>query len=274
MRVDLLLNTFGTRWSELLDAAMAAEQAGLDGVWLNDHLAGSIEGASGVLECWTSLSALAAAVPRIAVGPLVLNVANRDPGTLAVMAATLQEVSGGRLFLGLGAGAQRGTAYALEQDALGRPTGNDLERRRIVERTITILRQVWSGAVPPVAGFLRPAPPPPIVVAALGPKMAQIAGQSADGICVPLGSAAAELVAVARRAHARSERDPSGFLVIATLGSELGSTPASEVEGVDRLVVYAARPFDEAVARAAECRNHWPQSGFQTVRDFHPGHPA
>ena len=69
-------------------------------MWLYDHLAGSAHRASHVLECWTVLSALAAAVPRLAIGSLVLNVANRDAGTLAVMAATFQEVSGGRLLLG------------------------------------------------------------------------------------------------------------------------------------------------------------------------------
>ena len=143
---------------------MAAERVGLDGVWLNDHLAGSVQGAPDVLECWTILSALAAEVPRIAVGPLVLNIGNRDPGTLAVMAATLQHVSGGRLILGLGAGARAGTAYAIEQGALGHRVPADPERRRAVERTITILRQVWSGTVPPASGSLRPEPAPPIVV--------------------------------------------------------------------------------------------------------------
>jgi alkanesulfonate monooxygenase SsuD/methylene tetrahydromethanopterin reductase-like flavin-dependent oxidoreductase (luciferase family) len=251
VRVDLLLDTFGSRWSELRDGARSAERAGFDGVWLNDHLAGSIEGASDVLECWTALSALAAAVPRIAVGPLVLNPANRDPGTLAAMAATLQEVSGGRLFLGLGAGAKKGSAFALEQEALGRPTGTDAERRGAVELTINILRQIWSGAVPPAAGFLRPAPFPPIVVAAFGPKMAEIAGRAADGICVPLGSTTAELVAVARQARARFDRDPLDFLVMATLPPGLGPDRASQVDGIDRLIVYAARPFDEAIARAA-----------------------
>jgi alkanesulfonate monooxygenase SsuD/methylene tetrahydromethanopterin reductase-like flavin-dependent oxidoreductase (luciferase family) len=79
----------------------------------------SVQGAPHALECWTILSVLAVAVPRIAVGPLVLNVANRDPGTSAVMAATLQHISG-RLLLGLGAGAGAGTSYSIEQEALGR----------------------------------------------------------------------------------------------------------------------------------------------------------
>src|SRR5262245_28931974 len=100
--------------------ALAAEQAGFDAIWLWDHLAGSIHRAGHVLECWTTLTAIAAVVPRVQVGSMVLNVANRDPGTLAVMAATLQEVSGGRLLLGVGAGGGRDTPYAREQEALGR----------------------------------------------------------------------------------------------------------------------------------------------------------
>jgi len=251
MRVDLLLDTFGSRWSELAEGALSAERAGFDGVWLNDHLAGSIEGAPDVLECWTALAAIATTVPRIAVGPLVLNPANRAAGTLGVMAATLQEISRGRLLLGLGAGARKGTLYALEQDALGRPIGKDAERRSSVEQTITILRQIWSGTLPPAARFLRPTPLPPIVVAASGPKMAEIAGRAADGICVPLGSTTAELVAVARQAHARSGGDPREFLVTATLAPGPEPTGASKVEGIDRLIVHAARPFDEAVVRAA-----------------------
>src|SRR6516165_2235035 len=153
MQVDLLLETFGTTWREVREGAMAAERARFDGVWVNDHLAGSVQGAPHVLECWTVLSALAAEVPRIAVGPLVLNVANRDPGTLAVMAATLQHLSAGRLLLGVGAGARSGSPYALEQEALGRSVPGDAVRRQRVEDAITMLRRVWSGAISPATGF-------------------------------------------------------------------------------------------------------------------------
>src|SRR5204863_4678247 len=140
MQVDVLFDPFGARWTDVLDGAMAAEDGGLDGVWLYDHLAGSVHRQSHVLEAWTTLTAVAARVPGIAVGPMVLNVANRDPGTLAVMAATLQEVSGGRLLLGLGAGGGRETPYAAEQEALGRPVGSDRVRRAAVEDTAVTLR--------------------------------------------------------------------------------------------------------------------------------------
>jgi alkanesulfonate monooxygenase SsuD/methylene tetrahydromethanopterin reductase-like flavin-dependent oxidoreductase (luciferase family) len=255
VHTDVLLETFGSRWPEIHAGASAAERVGLDGVWLNDHLAGSVHGAPHVLECWTILSALAAEVPRIALGPLVLNIGNRDPGTLAVMAATLQHVSGGRLILGLGAGARAGTPYAAEQDALGHRVPADPERRRAVERAIVILRQVWSGAVPPAAGFLRPEPAPPIVVAAFGPKMAELAGRVGDGVCVPAGSKLTELLAVARRARAQSGRDPEQLLVAVSLPSmPQRAQPWLEL-GVDRLIVYLAPPFERGVEQLAKTLN-------------------
>jgi alkanesulfonate monooxygenase SsuD/methylene tetrahydromethanopterin reductase-like flavin-dependent oxidoreductase (luciferase family) len=254
VRIDVLLETFGARWPKIRAGALTAERAGLDGVWLNDHLAGSVQGATDVLECWTILSALAAEVPRIAVGPLVLNIANRDPGTLAVMAATLQHVSGGRLILGLGAGARAGTSYAIEQYALGHRVPDDPERRRAVERTIAVLRQVWSGSVSPAEGFLRPEPAPPIVVAAFGPKMAALAGRVGDGICVPAGPKLAELVAVARKARAQSGGDPEQFLVTASLRSVPQRAEPWVELGVDRLIVYLAPPLERGVEGLAKIR--------------------
>ena len=109
MKIDLLFDPFGARWPDVRDGALAAEGEGFDGVWLYDHLAGSVHRQDRVLESWTTLTAIAATVPRLAIGPMVLNVANRDAGTLGVMAATLQEISGGRLLLGLGAGGGSGT---------------------------------------------------------------------------------------------------------------------------------------------------------------------
>jgi alkanesulfonate monooxygenase SsuD/methylene tetrahydromethanopterin reductase-like flavin-dependent oxidoreductase (luciferase family) len=257
VHVDVLLETFGTTWAEVRDGAVAAERAGFDGVWLNDHLAGSVQGAPQVLECWTVLSALAASVPRLTVGPLVLNVANRDPGTLAVMAATLQQVSGGRLVLGLGAGARAGTAWAVEQEALGRRIPSDAGRRQNVETAVVTLHRIWSGEVPPAAGFLRPEPVPPIVIAAFGPKMAALAGRVGDGICVPVGPATEKLVAVARGACSRAGRDPGGFLVVALLSAWSPRGPLAVGTIADRLVAYVAPPFGEALGRLGEAVTGW-----------------
>jgi alkanesulfonate monooxygenase SsuD/methylene tetrahydromethanopterin reductase-like flavin-dependent oxidoreductase (luciferase family) len=246
VQVDLLFDPFGGRWEDMRDAAIAAEGAGFDGVWLYDHLAGSVHGAPHVLECWTALTAIAAVVPRLMVGPLVLNVGNRDAGTLAVMAATLHEVSGGRLLLGIGAGGGIDTPYAAEQLALGRAVPGDAVRRRAVEATAATLRRVWSGASGDAHGFLRPDPPPPLIVGGFGPKMAELAGRVGDGINAPGGPSLPRLLDVAREAHARSGRDPDRF-VVTTLG-----TPGDERLvrlGVHRVLTMVRPPYTAAVSR-------------------------
>src|SRR5512134_3818600 len=146
MKMDLLLIPMSARWADMRAGALAAEDAGFDGLWTWDHLRDpdAAEG-PGVPEAWTVLTALASATRRVTLGPLVLNVANRHPGVLANMAATLQDLSGGRLVLGLGAGGSRATPYAAEQLALGQPVGSDTERRQRVVEAIEVLRRLWSG---------------------------------------------------------------------------------------------------------------------------------
>jgi hypothetical protein len=171
VKIDLLFDPFGANWHDIQEGAIAAEGEGFDGVWLYDHLAGSVHRQQRVVECWTTLTAIAATVPRIAVGPMVLNIANRHPGTLGVMAATLQEVSGGRLLLGLGAGGGRHTPYAAEQQVFGRPVLGDTARRAALEAAVATIRSVWTGTIDGVGGFLRPDPTPPIIIGGFGPKI-------------------------------------------------------------------------------------------------------
>jgi alkanesulfonate monooxygenase SsuD/methylene tetrahydromethanopterin reductase-like flavin-dependent oxidoreductase (luciferase family) len=254
MQIDLLFDPFDATWADVREGAIAAEGEGFDGVWLYDHLAGSVHGQRHVLECWTTLTAAAVAAPGLSVGPLVLNVANRDPGTLAVMAATLQEVSAGRLLLGLGAGGGRRTPYAAEQRALGRGVAGDVARRRHVEAAVATLRAVWSGTVNGVGGFLRPQPPPPIIIGGFGPKMAELAGRVADGVNLPAGPHLGRLLDVARAARAESGRDWSSFVV--TVSSDL-SPPALgrlEAAGVHRAIGFVPAPFAANARRLAAGR--------------------
>jgi alkanesulfonate monooxygenase SsuD/methylene tetrahydromethanopterin reductase-like flavin-dependent oxidoreductase (luciferase family) len=250
--VDLLFDPFGGRWSDVHDGAVAAERAGFDGIWLYDHLAGSVHGQSRVLECWTTLTAIAASVPRVAMGPLVLNVANRDPGTLAVMAATLQEISGGRLLLGLGAGGGRDTPYAAEQEALGRQVAGSRARRQAVEKAVAELRAVWSGAIGDTAGFLRPEPPPPIIIGGFGPKMAELAGRVGDGMNTPAGPHLRKLIGVARQARARSGGNPESFVITVSANPSRRESERLAELGVHRAVVYVRAPSVDGVVRACD----------------------
>jgi alkanesulfonate monooxygenase SsuD/methylene tetrahydromethanopterin reductase-like flavin-dependent oxidoreductase (luciferase family) len=246
IQVDVLLDPFGARWAEVRDAANVVIDAGFKGIWTLDHLDGSVYDAPFVLECWTVLSALAVAAPGVMVGPLVLNVTNRHPGVLATMAATLQEVSGGRLLLGLGAGGG-GRRYVREQEAVGRTVDPDPLRRSQVETCVQEVRRLWH-----TPGFSEPDPEPPFVIGASGPKMADLAGRLGDGLNTrATHPRLRELVELAREAHARSGRGPERFLVTVLaafdeewLAAESPTRAGLAAVGADRLILSVTPPYD------------------------------
>jgi alkanesulfonate monooxygenase SsuD/methylene tetrahydromethanopterin reductase-like flavin-dependent oxidoreductase (luciferase family) len=256
VKTDLLLIPMSARWADMRAAALAAEEAGFDGLWTWDHLRDpDRRSGPGVPEAWTVLSALAEATRRIALGPLVLNVANRHPGVLANMAATLQTISGGRLLLGIGAGGSRRTPYAAEQHAIGQTVERDDVRAGRVVDAIALIRRLWSGE----HGFLRPDPPPPIIVGGFGPRMAGIAGRHGDGFNTQaMHPELAELVRIARDEHAAAGRDPSRLIVtvFAGLGDrwlrpDSRAREALERIGVDRLILLVSPAYDTEEIRRA-----------------------
>jgi alkanesulfonate monooxygenase SsuD/methylene tetrahydromethanopterin reductase-like flavin-dependent oxidoreductase (luciferase family) len=249
VKTDLLLIPMGARWADMRAAALAAEAAGFDGLWTWDHLRDPDDDGAGpgVPEAWTVLTALAEVTRHLMLGPLVLNVANRHPGVLANMAATLQSVSGGRLLLGIGAGGNRRTPYAAEQAAIGQRVDGDAARAQHVVDAIALMRRLWSGE----AGFLRPDPAPPIIVGGFGPRMATVAGRHADGFNTQaMHPRLGDLVQRARSEHAAAGRDPARFLVTvfaglddAWLRADSAARQRLERAGVERLILLVPPPF-------------------------------
>jgi len=127
------------RWAEYASMARAAEEAGFDSIWIGDHYLyrGDDRPERGPWEAWTLLSALAAITERVRLGPLVASLAFHNPAVLAKKAATLAEVSGGRLDLAVGAGWNR-----TEFDAFGIPFDHRASR---FEEAFEIVRRLLDG---------------------------------------------------------------------------------------------------------------------------------
>jgi probable F420-dependent oxidoreductase len=127
------------RWPELRSMALAAEEAGFDSVWLGDHLLYRDDARSerGPWDAWTTLAAIAAETERVRLGPLVACAAFHPPGILARMAASIDEISGGRFVLGIGAGWNE-----VEFRAFGIPFDQRASR---FEEAFAIVRGLLAG---------------------------------------------------------------------------------------------------------------------------------
>jgi len=127
------------RWHEVVAMAHAAEEVGFDSIWLGDHLLYRGDGRPerGPWDSWTMLAALAASTERVRLGPLVACSAFHPPGMLARMATTIDEVSGGRFVLGIGAGWNQ-----TEFDAFGIAFA---ERASRFEEAFEIVRRLLRG---------------------------------------------------------------------------------------------------------------------------------
>jgi probable F420-dependent oxidoreductase len=174
------------RWPEVLSMARRAEDAGFDAVWFGEHLLYRFaDGASrGPWEAWSMLAAIAAATTTIRLGPLVACTAFHNPAVLAKQADTLDEISGGRFVLGLGAGWNE-----TEFRAFGIPFDHRIDR---FEEAFTIIRGLLRDGTIDFEGRyysardceLRPRGPssagPPLLIGSTGERMLSIAAPHVD----------------------------------------------------------------------------------------------
>ena len=170
----------GASYAQLKDLAQAAEELGFDGFFRSDHYLHTSEGDPGLgpSDAWTTLAGLARDTSRLRLGTLVSSVTYRHPGILAIQVAGVDEMSGGRVELGLGTGW-----YAREHEAYGIPFPT--ARFGLLEEQLDIVTGLWT--TPPDERFsydgqhyrLVDAPPfprpvqqphPPIVIGGGGRK--------------------------------------------------------------------------------------------------------
>jgi alkanesulfonate monooxygenase SsuD/methylene tetrahydromethanopterin reductase-like flavin-dependent oxidoreductase (luciferase family) len=193
LKVGLILTTVEDRdggntprWSDLAALARRAEEVGFDSVWVPDHLTHKFEGVPeyGIWECWSVMGAVAAVTSRVEIGPWVLCTSFRNPALIAKMADTLDEISGGRFVLALGAGWHEPefTAYGYPFDHLASRFEEGL---RIVHDLLRTGRADFHGQYHTVAGCeLRPRGPrplgPPIVIGTNGDRLLRLTAQYAD----------------------------------------------------------------------------------------------
>jgi len=171
-------------WSTLRDMALTAEERGLDSVYLADHLLFRERSRTeGIHEAWTVLSAVAALTSRVEIGPLVLAVPFRNPAITAKMAAELDEISGGRLVLGLGCGW-----HEPEFEAFDLPFDHRVGRfQEALEIMLPLLREGrvrfegrWHRANAELAPPALRQVGMPILIAGKGPRMLRLVARHAD----------------------------------------------------------------------------------------------
>ena len=251
------------RYAEVRALALQAEEAGFDSVWVFDHLLFRFPDAPtrGIWEAWTILAALAEATSRIELGTLVMCTSFRNPALLAKMADALDEISGGRLILGLGAGW-----HQPEYDAFGLPFDHLASR---FEEAIGIIHPLLREGAVDFRGTYYQAPDcvstprgprpsgPPILVGAGKPRMLRLTAQYADAwnTCwLGRPTKLPERVAALEAACAEVGRDPATIEVTVGVSVSLpepGQTPEG-AEDPDKVLSGSAEEIAAGLRGYAE----------------------
>ncbi|MET7281876.1 LLM class flavin-dependent oxidoreductase [Kribbella sp. NPDC005582] len=288
MKIGLMLPVGGSdgptggmpRWADVKALALTAESAGLDSLWIADHFFYRAPDGfvAGMHESWTLLSAVAALTERVELGNMVLCSTFRDPGLTAKMAAALDEVSGGRLILGVGAGW-----HDPEYEAFGLPTDHRFARfeewLEIVARLVRGETVSFDGTYyKTVEANLNPMPERriPILVAGARPRMLRLTAEWADAwnmawygapgekvserlngfraVTDEVGKPVSVTVGVVVRdpEQAPGEADPTAFA--GTVPELADMFAAYEALGVDHLIVATEPVTPRSAERIAEAK--------------------
>src|SRR5215468_9365198 len=241
--------------------AQQAETDGFDSIWLADHLLYRNPGepTRGIWECWTMLAALAEATQRVEIGTLVVCNSFRHPAILAKMATTLDEVSHGRLILGVGAGWNEP-----EYQAFGLPFDHRVDR---FAEALQLLKPLLQDGHVEFAGQyyhardcdIVPRGPrkagPPLLVGSEGPRMLKLTAQYADlwntgymGAPSTMTEPLAKIEAACRQVG----RDPATLGITALIGMWFPDLQAKQPPFFDKPLIGTVQEIAAAMRGYAE----------------------
>lgn len=269
MQIGLHIPQDGMKYKDIKDTVLKAEETGLKFISVMDHLHASPQpDQQDFLECWTLLSALASETTHIRLTPLVININNRNPALLAKMASTLDQISSGRLVLGIGAGGtnrasrQKQNGFEYEFDAYGLDFPKKPSKR--IERLgegLEVIKQMWTTEKASYSGrhyelreaICRPKPvqkpyPPILIGSAGGSLMMKQIARHAD-IWDYMGASTVEDLAegrlILKKACGKAGRDPMDIKVSMRVRGNVDECIEKmgrlEDEGLDQAVLVAPK---------------------------------
>lgn len=280
----------GASYATLLTVAQRAERLGFDAFFRSDHFLkmGGVSGLPGPTDAWTTLAGIARETSRIRLGTLVNSATFRHPAALAIAVANVDEMSGGRVELGLGAGWYEGEhrAYGFRFPALG-------ERFDVLEEQLAVIDGLWrtqEGETYSYAGrhySLESSPalpkpvqsPPPIIVGGHGPKRtpALAARYAAEfNVAFPAADHFVDQVRRVRDACESIGRDPASLAYSAALVVVCGADEneiARRAAAIGREVDELRRNGlcgtpDEVVERIEQWRGHGAERIYLQILDL------
>ncbi|WP_425826409.1 LLM class F420-dependent oxidoreductase [Streptomyces fractus] len=289
MRV-LMEPSHGATYDDIRALAQAVEGAGFEAFFRNDHLMGvdPEDSTYQPTEAWTTLAGLARDTRRVRLGALMGAATFRAPGLLAAIVATVDQMSGGRVELGLGTGW-----YEREHAAFGLPFPPTAERFDRLEEQLAIITGLWSTPPGDDKGFTfdgahyridanrtpprtAQTPHPPILIGGTGPRRTPaLAARYADEFNTALGGDLRRRFAVFEQACEAIGRDPgtvrrSSVLPVACGSSRAEAESRAAVIGSDFICREAAIGSPDAIIeRLAELREIGADTVYLHIYDIH-----
>lgn len=247
----------GASYGTILEFAQLTEELGFDAFFRSDHFLkmGGGSGLPGPTDAWITLGGLARETSRIRLGTLMTSATFRLPGVLAIEVAQVDEMSGGRVELGIGAGW-----YETEHTAYGIPFGGSFnERFEKLTEQLEIITGLWETPegetfsyegnhyeIEESPALPKPLqkPRPPIIIGGFGPKRTpRLAARFADEFNVPFAplNVVVERVEAVREACEKIGRDPSSIVMSAAMVVCVGADEAEFAKRAEAI----GRPTDQ-----------------------------